>query len=61
LDSKLEKACLRKTENQLSFFFSSFHSLQTHDDGPMQEEEEEEEAEEEADKNSPEAQQQASE
>jgi hypothetical protein len=57
LDSKLEKACLRKTENQLSFFFSSFHNLQTHDDGPMQEEEEEEEA----DKNSPEAQQQASE
>jgi hypothetical protein len=56
LDSKLEKAWLRKTENQLSFFFSSFHSLQIHDDGPMQEEEEEE-----ADKNSPEAQQQASE
>jgi hypothetical protein len=54
LDSKLEKACLRKTENQLSFFFSSFHNLQTHDDGLMQEEEE-------ADKNSPEAQQQASE
>jgi hypothetical protein len=58
LDSKLEKACLLKTENQLSFFFSSFHGLQTYDDGPMQEEEEEEE---EADKNSPEAQQQASE
>jgi hypothetical protein len=58
LDSKLEKACLRKTENQLSFFFSSFHNLQTHDDGPMQEEEEEEE---EADKNSPEAQQKKSE
>jgi hypothetical protein len=57
LDSKLEKACLQKTENQLSFFFPSFHNLQTPDDGPMQEEEEEEEA----DKNSPEAQQQASE
>jgi hypothetical protein len=52
LDRKLEIAGLRKTENQLSFFFSSFHNLQTHDDGPMQEE---------ADKNSPEAQQQASE